>query len=316
MKSQGFNPFSSNYRNIFGNSYIRQFDVYDNHQERIGQVMDVRVNEAGHFQYLVVNLVAPANKQVLVPLSQTEIDPQKRRIHMQELSKDQVLNLSAYIPAATQSPQSSNSSPPAIMPLEASAPLETAISTNDRRAPDPTSTVSQPTLNSDSNHPSAQVNSYQFDTYSSDRLNDSLQLPLQTENGTTIRLHEERLVVDRGKRRKIGEVIVRKEIETRMVEVPVRYEKLIVEQVSPDYQQLAIVDLKPDPADFAAVATDSSAQASVSGEFTSAEAASRFLDAIAHYPSAGHRTIQIRIMLKDAAEQATYQAWLERYLGQ
>lgn len=258
MKSQGFNPFSTDYRNIFGNSYIRQFDVYDNHQEKIGQVMDVRVNEAGHFQYLVVELVAPANKQVLVPLSQTEIDPQKRRIHMQELSKDQVLNLSAYNPvAAAQSPQPSNSSHPL-------------------------------------NHP--------------------LPLPLQTENGTTIRLHEERLVVDRGKRRKIGEVIVRKEIETRMVEVPVRHEKLIVEQVSPDYQQLAVVDLKP-PADFAAVATDFSAQASVSGEFTSAEAASRFLDAIAHHPSAGHRSIQIRITLKDAAEQATYQEWLERYLG-
>jgi len=57
-----------------------------------------------------------------------------------------------------------------------------------------------------------------------------------------IRLLGERLVVDRGKR-KIGEVIVRKEIETRMIQVPVRFEKLIVEQVSPERKQLAEINL-------------------------------------------------------------------------
>ena len=59
-----------------------------------------------------------------------------------------------------------------------------------------------------------------------------------------IRLLGERVVVARSKR-KIGEVIVRKEIETRMVQiqVPVRHEKLIVEQVSPERKQLAEIDL-------------------------------------------------------------------------
>jgi len=44
----------------------------------------------------------------------------------------------------------------------------------------------------------------------------------------------------------VGEVIVRKVIETRMVEVqvPVRHEKLIVEQVSPERKQLAEIDLR------------------------------------------------------------------------
>lgn len=44
-------------------------------------------------------------------------------------------------------------------------------------------------------------------------------------------------------KRKVGEVIVRKEIETRIIEVPVRREKLIVEQISPTFKQLAVVDL-------------------------------------------------------------------------
>ena len=57
-----------------------------------------------------------------------------------------------------------------------------------------------------------------------------------------VRLVEERLVVNRSKH-KIGEVIVRKEIETRIIQVPVRYEKLIVEQVSPERKQLVEVNL-------------------------------------------------------------------------
>lgn len=57
-----------------------------------------------------------------------------------------------------------------------------------------------------------------------------------------IRLLGERLVVDRSKR-KVGEVIVRKEIETRIIQVPVRYEKLIIEQVSPERKQLVEINL-------------------------------------------------------------------------
>jgi stress response protein YsnF len=49
-------------------------------------------------------------------------------------------------------------------------------------------------------------------------------------------------VVDRQKR-KAGEVVVRKVIETEVVEVLVRREKLIVEQVSPAYKELAVIDL-------------------------------------------------------------------------
>ncbi len=44
-----------------------------------------------------------------------------------------------------------------------------------------------------------------------------------------IRLLGERLVVERSKR-KIGEVIIRKEVETRMIQIPVRREKLIIEE--------------------------------------------------------------------------------------
>jgi Domain of unknown function (DUF2382) len=57
-------------------------------------------------------------------------------------------------------------------------------------------------------------------------------------------LLEERLMVDLT-RRKTGEIVVRKEVDTEIlhVEVPVRREKLIVEQVSPEYKLLAQIDL-------------------------------------------------------------------------
>ncbi|MFE4106986.1 YsnF/AvaK domain-containing protein [Almyronema epifaneia] len=66
--------------------------------------------------------------------------------------------------------------------------------------------------------------------------------PPDQSASTSIRLLQERLKVDR-KRRKVGEVIVRKVVETRLVQVPVRREKLIVEQVSPQHQSLAEIDL-------------------------------------------------------------------------
>ncbi|MBI4781021.1 MAG: DUF2382 domain-containing protein [Oscillatoriophycideae cyanobacterium NC_groundwater_1537_Pr4_S-0.65um_50_18] len=133
----------------------------------------------------------------------------------------------------------------------------------------------------------------------------------------TIRLLEERLVVNRI-RRKVGEVIVRKEIETRMIEVPIRREKLIVEQVSPSHQQLAVIDLGQsqetefDPAlGWAQTAGSPASPSTIEGKFTSVHAAMKFLDAIAHHSSPGLQSIQVSIVLEDAHSQPEYQRWLE-----
>lgn len=305
MKSQGSNPFSADYRRIFGNSYIRQFDVYVNQAERanqaekIGQVMDVRTDEAGRLQYLVVSLVAPISKLVLLPLHQTQVEQQSQRVYLRGLSKEQVINLPAYNP--TQSDQqarrsvASRAAAPTLetaVPLENAAPLETRSNGYSTPVASPSTVAPEYDLlgerygdrsNQSINQPS----------------NSASHLPLPTEAGPTVRLYEERLVVDRGKRQKAGEVIVRKEIGTRMIEVPVRYEKLIVEQISPAYEQLAVVDLKADDS----VAVDANGaiahatdQSSISSEFTSAEAASQFLYAMAQQHDSGQQTIQIKII--------------------
>jgi len=133
-----------------------------------------------------------------------------------------------------------------------------------------------------------------------------------------IRLLEEKLVVDRGKR-KIGEVIIRKEIETRMIQVPVRREKLIVEQVSPERKQLAEIDLgqeaisefeltQEEKLDVASI--DSGL--SVTGEFISPKTASLLLNAIALERNHGCKKVRVTVVVEDEEHQQTYKEWFDR----
>ena len=129
-----------------------------------------------------------------------------------------------------------------------------------------------------------------------------------------IRLLGERLIVDRSKR-KIGEVIVRKEIETRMVQIPVRREKLIVEQVSPEHKQLAEIDLGEEevadielPEEIATTDTEPT----VRGVFNSPKVASLLLNAIALERRHGCKKVRVEIVVEDAERQKTYQEWVNR----
>jgi len=133
------------------------------------------------------------------------------------------------------------------------------------------------------------------------------------ETATTIPLVEEQVLVDYV-RRKIGEVIVRKRVETRMIQVPVRYEKLVIEQVSPDYRQLAEVDLSQgDLPDLELTTAAQTNNAVVSGEFTTPEAARQLLDAIILTPSHRCNKIRVEIELEDPSLQAVYLEWLRQY---
>jgi len=142
-----------------------------------------------------------------------------------------------------------------------------------------------------------------------------------------IRLLGERVIVDRNKR-KVGEVIVRKEIETRMVEIPVRREKLIVEQVSPERKQLAEIELGQQEitglelreAEINQLTSLSSrigtsGGLTVSGEFDSPKIASLLLNAIALERRHGCKKVRIEVVVEDTEQQKTYQEWFERASG-
>ncbi|MEH2027910.1 YsnF/AvaK domain-containing protein [Nostoc sp.] len=133
-----------------------------------------------------------------------------------------------------------------------------------------------------------------------------------------IRLLEERLVVESSKR-KVGEVIVRKVIETRMVQVPVRREKLIVEQISPEHKQLAEIDLGQGEitgVDLSEVerleVTHFDNGLTVSGEFSSPKIANLLLNAIALERNHGCKQVRVTIAVEDESHQKKYQEWFDR----
>ncbi len=153
-------------------------------------------------------------------------------------------------------------------------------------------------------------------------------------------LLEERLRIELTQR-KIGELAIRKEIVTELVtvQIPVRREKLIVEQVSPAYKLLAEVDLgqpidsrgEIDRISDNVMSVSSDAEANdvelnprsnvdrpitspiVYGATDSLQAASELLQALASLPTDDCGAVRIEIALKNSKHQANYQALVDRY---
>lgn len=139
-----------------------------------------------------------------------------------------------------------------------------------------------------------------------------------------IRLLEERLVVNRRKW-KVGEIVARKEVENQIVQVPIRREKLIIEQISPEPRQIAVIDLGNGEAiggELVAAPSSDRREPSVSnaesdynviGEFISPKAASNLLEAIAlQGRSHGCAKVRVELVVDDPQLQATYQNMFDR----
>lgn len=133
-----------------------------------------------------------------------------------------------------------------------------------------------------------------------------------------VKLLGERLIIDRSKR-KIGEVIVRKEVEIQMVQVPVRREKLIVEQVTPEHKQLAEIDLGQQEISGVELRASESSQIdgfetgiTVTGVFHSPKIASLLLNAIALERNHGCHLVQVTISVENEQQQQKYQQWFDR----
>lgn len=117
---------------------------------------------------------------------------------------------------------------------------------------------------------------------------------LEEEN---IQLLEEKVVVNRSKE-KVGEVVVRKEVETKTIDIqiPVKREKLIVERIgSAGKQKLAEVDLVQEKI--------TRAEYIVAGEFISPSVARDVLAGIQN----GCAKVRLEIVVENAELQHTYQ---------
>ncbi|AFY78985.1 hypothetical protein Ple7327_3821 [Pleurocapsa sp. PCC 7327] len=145
--------------------------------------------------------------------------------------------------------------------------------------------------------------------------NDRFDKKQEATEDLSVSLLEEKLLVNRNKR-KVGEVVIRKQIETRFVQVPVRWEKLIVEQIGAENEnkQLAEIDLghgEVTGVDLKQLPAPDSSY-TVRGEFVSLKAASNLLEAIALRSPHGCSKVRIEIIVSDREKQAVYQETIDR----
>lgn len=91
--------FEASSRRSFREHDLMHFEVYTAQEEKAGQVVEILVDEAGHSQYLVVDLNdGMTGKQVLLPYSEAQVDQTTRRVYVSRLNKAQVADLMAYNP--------------------------------------------------------------------------------------------------------------------------------------------------------------------------------------------------------------------------
>lgn len=132
-----------------------------------------------------------------------------------------------------------------------------------------------------------------------------------------IQLLEERLRVNLRKR-KVGDVILRKEVETQIVEIPIRREKIIVEQIGAERRQLASIDIGKTEFTEDEIATlinqsnDGIGQLH-QGSAISIQAAQQVLSQVLSRP--GYDNTGVRLSFEDPELQSIYQQWLDRHLS-
>ena len=130
-----------------------------------------------------------------------------------------------------------------------------------------------------------------------------------------IKLLEEKLVVKRLKQ-KVGEVIVRKEIETRIVHLPIRREKLIIEKAGVTNERLTEIDLQEGEINGVKFSelTNTDNLYLTQSSFVTLEKARQMLTEIQNRSNNQNVKIRMEIVADSSESQATYQNICDRYL--
>lgn len=260
---------------------LKSFTVKDTKGYLVGKIKDVYFDANGQLNFVVAGLGSENTRIFIVSIKLLKkVDYHQKALFL-SINSDQVDLLPGISPAGRQSLEN---------------PSEPHSEFNNSELTNPSKVMSNLT-----------------DT---DRTDENLETDEDEENldivdQEVIRLLEERLVINRSKR-KVGEVIVRKEIETRMVQVPIQWEKLIVEQVGDEPKVLAEIDLGEGSItgiDLTEIKSDRQ-EPTVKAEFTSVQKASKILNSIASQPRHGCVKVRLEIVLENQQLEDTYQKWL------
>lgn len=352
------------YHDAFGDHNIFNYTVYTERGELIGKVVDVLIDEMEHSYYLAVEHRSSfSQERLILPLIASNLSPTEHLIYTTGLSREQINNLPPYRkenitryskaqagnvsadvqPNVVSTNQSTVTAVEQMetlpvevsLPLEYSRPLESDVLlvTTETQRPvlHPTPVPEQPTteIHSPVVAPTVPTPTESIhDSTGHDVAVAANPVP-PAENRTVeaynIPLLAERLVVDR-RQRKVGEVVVRKVIETQMVTVPVRREKLIVEQVSPESRPLAAIELgkgelsqvelrqlMPGVSDdtIQAVSDQAAIQTVSSVETVPIQTALQILRQVSHVSQFKHASV--KLVFDDEDLQNRYQHWLAEH---
>lgn len=274
MNLTTLSPLDESYRRTFGDINVEQLDVYSNPQERVGTAVEALTDETDLSSYLTVYLEHSSQKYVLLPSEWFQVDRAARRVYLNGLTRSQLIDLPSFDPNCVirRSPSRRSTPEPSPArqtlgqrvlessePLESSVSLESSVPLESSRALEsfaPLDSVSTAPIRppAPATRPEIVRNPAAPDLVAHPEGMPSPSSPkaLTPETGQEIvreiepiQLLEERIVSDR-QRRKVGEVIIRKVVEIQMVEVPIRREKLVIEQVGMNPQPLASIDFGQD----------------------------------------------------------------------
>jgi uncharacterized protein (TIGR02271 family) len=226
IKLKDFDP---NYKDTFGGEDIHGFDVYsDTSNDKIGSIVDVLVDNDGHFRYLVVDLgFWIFGKKVLLPVGRSRIDYNARRVHALGMTRQQAENLpefhenmqpdydyeekvrGVYRPPSTDT--LGVAATPSVVPDAAAGMAATT--------PAPVDMTPAVGMYDRNNY------NYQQEPY---------LYNMNEQDHQVLRLYEERLIANKN-RVKTGEVAVGKRVETETarVAVPIEKERVIIERNTP-----------------------------------------------------------------------------------
>lgn len=264
---------------------LKSFTVKDNQGHLVGKVKDVYFDANGQLNFVVTGLGSENSRIFLLSVKLLKKVDYHQKALFVTINSEQV-DLLPVVSANGEHPYLENASEP-----------DNEFSNRELTNP---STVMSNLTDADRTD----------GNWETDRDEENLDIVDQE----VIRLLEERLVINRSKR-KVGEVIVRKEIETRMVQVPIQWEKLIVEQVGDDPKVLAEIDLGEGNItgiDLTEIKTDRQ-EPTVKAEFTSVQKASKILNSIASQPRHGCVKVRLELVLEDKQLEDTYQKWMTEH---
>ncbi|MBW4686723.1 MAG: DUF2382 domain-containing protein [Komarekiella atlantica HA4396-MV6] len=190
---------------------IKNFDVYDQTNDKIGSIHNILVDEqTGKFRYFVVDTgFWIFGKKVLLPVGLADIRYTDRRIYAKNLTKEQVENLPDFDELEKVDYDYEE---------QVRGVYRTSTATSGMTKP-ATSRMTKPAT-------------YDRNTYNYEQ--DPSLYDINRQDSQTLKLYEERLVASK-QRRKTGEVAIGKRVETETtrVAVPVEKERVVIERTNP-----------------------------------------------------------------------------------